>query len=39
MYLTLPLPVQRLWEHTVHWVPYDIEKPHLKVRNHELNTI
>jgi ubiquitin carboxyl-terminal hydrolase 4/11/15 len=31
MYLTLPLPVQRSWEHTVHWVPYDITKEHVKV--------
>lgn len=31
MYLTLPLPVQRSWEHTIHWVPYAIEKPHLKI--------
>jgi ubiquitin carboxyl-terminal hydrolase 4/11 len=30
-YLTLPLPVQRSWEHTVYWVPYDITKPHVKV--------
>jgi hypothetical protein len=32
MYLTLPLPVQRFWEHTINWVPYDITKPHLKVQ-------
>jgi ubiquitin carboxyl-terminal hydrolase 4/11 len=31
MYLTLPLPVQRSWEHTVHWVPYDITKAHVRV--------
>ncbi|EKM50435.1 uncharacterized protein PHACADRAFT_129620 [Phanerochaete carnosa HHB-10118-sp] len=31
MYLTLPLPVQKKWKHTVHYVPWDLEKPHLKV--------
>jgi ubiquitin carboxyl-terminal hydrolase 4/11 len=30
-YLTLPLPVQRSWEHAVYWVPYDITKAHVKV--------
>ncbi|KAG8754786.1 CSN-associated deubiquitinating enzyme Ubp12 [Serendipita sp. 396] len=31
MYLTLPLPVQRSWEHTINWVPYDVTKPHLRI--------
>lgn len=34
MYLTLPLPVQRTWEHTIHWVPYDVTKPHVKIPIH-----
>lgn len=31
MYLTLPLPVQKKWKHAVHYIPWDVEKPHLKV--------
>jgi ubiquitin carboxyl-terminal hydrolase 4/11 len=32
MYLTLPLPVQKKWRHTVYYVPWDLDKPHTKVR-------
>ncbi|KAJ6534629.1 hypothetical protein DFH09DRAFT_1284138 [Mycena vulgaris] len=31
MYLTLPLPVQKKWKHSIFYVPWDIEKPHVKV--------
>ncbi|KAJ7068863.1 hypothetical protein B0H15DRAFT_871868, partial [Mycena belliarum] len=31
MYLTLPLPVQKKWHHEILYVPWDVEKPHLKV--------
>ncbi|KAG2011841.1 ubiquitin-specific protease [Coprinopsis cinerea AmutBmut pab1-1] len=31
MYLTLPLPVQKKWKHTIFYVPWDLEKPHVKV--------
>ena len=31
MYLTLPLPVQKKWRHTVYYVPWDLSKPHAKV--------
>lgn len=31
MYLTLPLPVQKKWRHEVYYVPWDIEKKHVKV--------
>ncbi|EGN96654.1 hypothetical protein SERLA73DRAFT_111301 [Serpula lacrymans var. lacrymans S7.3] len=31
MYLTLPLPVQKKWRHTVFYVPWDISKPHVRV--------
>lgn len=31
MYLTLPLPVLRIWEHEICWVPYDVEKPRLQI--------
>ncbi|KAJ6581893.1 hypothetical protein B0H19DRAFT_1061389 [Mycena capillaripes] len=31
MYLTLPLPVQKKWKHNIFYVPWDIEKPHVKV--------
>ncbi|KAJ7912748.1 hypothetical protein B0H13DRAFT_2006012 [Mycena leptocephala] len=31
MYLTLPLPVQKKWKHIIFYVPWDIDKPHVKV--------
>ncbi|KAL1708415.1 hypothetical protein EV121DRAFT_254436 [Schizophyllum commune] len=31
MYLTLPLPIQSKWKHTIIYVPYDSDKPHLRV--------
>ncbi|KAF5338375.1 hypothetical protein D9611_012466 [Ephemerocybe angulata] len=31
MYLTLPLPVERKWKHTVYYVPWDLDKPHVQV--------
>ncbi|KAJ7698969.1 hypothetical protein B0H17DRAFT_1049841 [Mycena rosella] len=31
MYLTLPLPVQKKWKHSIFYVPWDLEKPHVKV--------
>lgn len=31
MYLTLPLPVQKKWKHTIFYVPWDVEKAHVKV--------
>ncbi|OSD02956.1 cysteine proteinase [Trametes coccinea BRFM310] len=31
MYLTLPLPVQKKWQHHVLYVPWDLEKPHVRV--------
>ena len=31
MYLTLPLPVKKKWKHTISYVPWDFEKPPLKV--------
>ncbi|KAJ7714742.1 hypothetical protein B0H16DRAFT_1617898 [Mycena metata] len=31
MYLTLPLPVQKKWKHTILYVPWDATKPHVKV--------
>ncbi|THH01060.1 hypothetical protein EW026_g1582 [Hermanssonia centrifuga] len=31
MYLTLPLPVHKKWKHTIFYVPWDLEKPHLKI--------
>ncbi|KAF9530488.1 hypothetical protein CPB83DRAFT_851013 [Crepidotus variabilis] len=31
MYLTLPLPVHKKWKHSVFYVPWDAEKPHVKV--------
>ncbi|OCH87381.1 UCH-domain-containing protein [Obba rivulosa] len=31
MYLTLPLPVQKKWSHTVFYVPWDLSKPHVKI--------
>ncbi|TFY59459.1 hypothetical protein EVG20_g7789, partial [Dentipellis fragilis] len=31
MYLTLPLPVQKKWRHTIFYVPWDTSKPSAKV--------
>ncbi|KAF9071565.1 hypothetical protein BDP27DRAFT_1321959 [Rhodocollybia butyracea] len=31
MYLTLPLPVQKKWRGVVYYIPWVLEKPHLKV--------
>ncbi|KZT09960.1 cysteine proteinase [Laetiporus sulphureus 93-53] len=31
MYLTLPLPVQKKWRHTIYYVPWDTDKPHVQV--------
>ncbi|KIP08809.1 hypothetical protein PHLGIDRAFT_361006 [Phlebiopsis gigantea 11061_1 CR5-6] len=31
MYLTLPLPVQKKWKHVIHYIPWDVQKPHLRV--------
>ncbi|KAJ7180962.1 hypothetical protein C8R46DRAFT_1071015 [Mycena filopes] len=31
MYLTLPLPVQKKWKHSIYYVPWDVTKPHVKV--------
>ncbi|THH21501.1 hypothetical protein EW146_g63 [Bondarzewia mesenterica] len=31
MYLTLPLPVQKKWRHTIYYIPWDLDKPHVKV--------
>ncbi|KIJ55336.1 hypothetical protein M422DRAFT_57819 [Sphaerobolus stellatus SS14] len=31
MYLTLPLPIKKKWRHDIYFVPWDTEKPHLKI--------
>ncbi|KAG6330561.1 hypothetical protein ID866_8529 [Astraeus odoratus] len=31
MYLTLPIPVEKKWSHTIYYVPWDSSKPHTKV--------
>ncbi|KAI0955073.1 hypothetical protein AcW1_006764 [Taiwanofungus camphoratus] len=31
MYLTLPLPVQKKWRHTILYIPWDLQKPHVKI--------
>ncbi|KAG6902330.1 hypothetical protein C0995_001367 [Termitomyces sp. Mi166 len=31
MYLTLPLPVNKKWKHSIYYVPWDVDKPHQKV--------
>jgi hypothetical protein len=36
MYLTLPLPIQKKWKHAIYYVPWDLEKPHVKVRKLSL---
>ncbi|KAH9940921.1 cysteine proteinase [Epithele typhae] len=31
MYLTLPLPVKKKWQHTVFYIPWDLSKPHMRI--------
>ncbi|KAL4073013.1 hypothetical protein V8B97DRAFT_297817 [Scleroderma yunnanense] len=31
MYLTLPIPVEKKWAHTIYYVPWDLSKPHVKI--------
>ncbi|GLB43409.1 putative peptidase C19 family protein [Lyophyllum shimeji] len=31
MYLTLPLPVHKKWRHDIYYVPWDLEKAHVKL--------
>ncbi|KAF8916239.1 hypothetical protein CPB85DRAFT_1374694 [Mucidula mucida] len=31
MYLTLPLPIKKLWRHDIFWVPWDCEKLPMKI--------
>lgn len=31
MYLTLPLPVEKKWSHTIYYIPWDQAKPHVEV--------
>ena len=31
MYLTLPLPVQKKWRLNIFYIPWDFDKPHVKV--------
>ena len=31
MYLTLPLPIKKKWRHEIYFIPWDNEKPHLRV--------
>jgi ubiquitin carboxyl-terminal hydrolase 4/11/15 len=31
MYLTLPLPVNKKWKHTIYYVPWDTAQPHVTV--------
>ncbi|ESK97845.1 ubiquitin carboxyl-terminal hydrolase [Moniliophthora roreri MCA 2997] len=31
MYLTLPLPVQKKWRHSIFYIPWDLSKPHVKI--------
>jgi ubiquitin carboxyl-terminal hydrolase 4/11/15 len=39
MYLTLPLPVQKKWKHIIFYVPWDIDKPHVKVICFSVGTL
>jgi ubiquitin carboxyl-terminal hydrolase 4/11/15 len=32
MYLTLPLPMHKKWKHEVYYIPWDLAKPHAKVK-------
>lgn len=34
MYLTLPLPVKKRWQHDIYFVPWDTDRPHLKVSHY-----
>lgn len=31
MYLTLPLPIKKKWRHAIYFIPWNSEKPHLRV--------
>lgn len=31
MYLTLPVPVEKKWAHTIYYVPWDLSRPHVKI--------
>ncbi|KAF8582776.1 cysteine proteinase [Ramaria rubella] len=31
MYLTLPLPIKKKWQHDIYFIPWDTEKPHLRI--------
>ncbi|KAF8518039.1 ubiquitin-specific protease [Hysterangium stoloniferum] len=31
MYLTLPLPIKKKWRHDIYFIPWDAEKPHLRI--------
>ncbi|PPQ64778.1 hypothetical protein CVT24_007864 [Panaeolus cyanescens] len=31
MYLTLPLPVHKKWKHDIYFIPWDFDRPHVKV--------
>lgn len=31
MYLTLPLPIQKKWNHKIYYIPWDTNKAHVKV--------
>ncbi|KII87454.1 hypothetical protein PLICRDRAFT_699818 [Plicaturopsis crispa FD-325 SS-3] len=31
MYLTLPLPIKKKWRHSIIYVPWDIQKPHVMI--------
>lgn len=31
MYLTLPLPIHKKWKHNIFYVPWDMNKPHVKI--------
>ncbi|KAG6840248.1 hypothetical protein C0991_007941 [Blastosporella zonata] len=31
MYLTLPLPIHKKWKHIIYFVPWDLQKPHVKI--------
>ncbi|KAF9563070.1 cysteine proteinase [Agrocybe pediades] len=31
MYLTLPLPIQKKWKHSIYYIPWDLTKPHVKI--------
>jgi ubiquitin carboxyl-terminal hydrolase 4/11/15 len=39
MYLTLPLPVQKKWNHTIFYIPWDLKKPHIKVLRPFVQTV